>query len=351
MARGITSSPYGQLPDGTPVALYRLTNRSGAWCEISTYGAIITALELPDRTGMLGDVVLGFERLDDYLAHNPYFGAVIGRVSNRVAKGTFLLNGRRYTLATNNGANALHGGRRGFDKVIWQAEPRLDPEGPALGLRYTSADGEEGYPGELQVQVTYAFTDANELRISYEAVTDRDTPLNLTNHSYWNLAGQGTILAHELRLCASRYTPVDEALIPTGVIAPVAGGPMDFTSPKEIGRDFAHLGNQPVGYDHNFVIDGGGRALVLAARVRDPATGRILEVLTDQPGVQFYTGNFLDGSLVGKRGQRYGPYAGFCLETQHFPDAVNQPHFPSTILRPGETFRSTTVHRFSVAPS
>ncbi len=292
-------------------------------------------------------MVLGFERLADYLSNGPYFGAAIGRVGNRIAGGSFTLNGRTHQLAVNNGPNSLHGGRRGFDKVVWRAEPRLEADGPAVTFRYLSPDGEEGYPGNLAVTMTYRLTDANELRIDYEAAADQDTPVNLTNHSYWNLAGGGTILSHRLALWAARYTPVDAELIPTGRIEAVAGGPMDFTAEKEIGRDLHLLTNRPAGYDHNFVIDGGGAGLVPAARAVEPRTGRVLEVLTDQPGVQFYSGNFLDGTRRGKRGEPYPQYAGFCLETQHFPDAVHHPQFPSIILRRGETYRSTTVHRFS----
>lgn len=347
MSRGIISNPYGALPDGTPIELHTLTNAAGCRCRAITYGAIITEVHVPDRAGRLGDVVLGFEHLADYLTNGPYFGAAIGRVGNRIAGGSFTLNGRTHRLAVNNGPNSLHGGRRGFDKVVWRAEPRLEADGPAVTFRYLSPDGEEGYPGNLAVTMTYRLTDANELRIDYEAVGDQDTPVNLTNHSYWNLAGGGTILSHRLALRAARYTPVDAELIPTGRIEAVAGGPMDFTAEKAIGRDLGLLANLPAGYDHNFVIDGGGEGLVPAARAVEPRSGRVLEVLTDQPGVQFYSGNFLDGSLRGKRGERYPQYAGFCLETQHFPDAVHHPQFPSIILRRGETYRSTTVHRFS----
>jgi len=343
----ITDAHFGRLSDGTAIERYTLANAAGAFCKLITYGAIITEVHVPDRAGVLGDVVLGFDALSDYETKNPYFGAAIGRVGNRVAKGAFTLDGQAFTLAVNNGVNSLHGGRRGFDKVVWRAEPHVCPEGPAVTFRYTSPDGEEGYPGNLEVKMTYVLSDANELRIDYEATTDRDTPINLTNHSYWNLAGRGTVLDHLLTLNASCYTPVDSTLIPTGRIEPVAGGPMDFTRGKPIGRDLGRLATEPQGYDHNFVIDGSGHGLVLAARVAEPDSGRILEVLTDQPGVQFYSGNFLDGSLVGKNRLIYPRYGGLCLETQHFPDSVHHENFPSTLLHPGETFRSTTLHRFS----
>jgi len=345
MPKGLAPTLYGRLPDGTAIERYTLRNAGGAICTVITYGAIITEVHVPDRSGILGDVVLGFDDLAGYVAKNPYFGAAIGRVGNRVARGSFTLNGQTFHVPVNNGPNSLHGGRRGFDKVVWRAEPELRPEGPAIVFHYTSADGEEGYPGNLQVKMTYLWSDANELRIDYEATTDRDTPVNLTNHSYWNLAGRGTILDHGLMLAARRYTPVDADLIPAGQIAAVAGGPMDFTVPKPIGRDLRQLPGDPQGYDHNYVLDGTG--LALAARVEESASGRRLEIFTDQPGVQFYSGNFLDGSLTGKNGVVYPRHGGFCLETQHYPDSVNQPHFPSTILHPGETYRTTTRHRFS----
>jgi aldose 1-epimerase len=347
MPKRFAPTPYGLLPGGAAVDLYTLENARGAVCKVITYGAIITEIHVPDRRGVLGDVVLGFDQLSDYASKNPYFGAAIGRVGNRIAQGTFTLNGRRHQLAVNNGPNSLHGGQRGFDKVVWRAQANQTPAGPAVTFHYCSPDGEEGYPGNLAVKMTYLWSDANELRIDYEATTDQDTPINLTNHSYWNLAERGSILDHVLTLSASRYTPVDAELIPTGQIEPVAGGPMDFTLGKPIGRDLWQLAGQPQGYDHNYVIDRSTEGLVKAAHVADPASGRRLEVFTDQPGVQFYSGNFLDGSLIGKKGAIYDRHGGFCLETQHFPDAVHHPEFPSTLLRPGETFRSATVHRFS----
>lgn len=348
MKASVTQSSFGKLPDGTPVELYTLTNKKGAVCKVMTCGAIITELHVPDRAGQPGDIVLGFDNLEGYLKGHPYFGAAIGRVGNRIAKGRFTLDGKTFTLATNNGPNHLHGGLKGFDKVVWKAEPLQVKDGAAVRFNYTSPDGEEGYPGTLKVTMVYTLTDKNELRIDYEAATDKATPVNLTNHSYWNLAGGGDILGHELTLRARRFTPVDDTLIPTGEIRPVKGSPMDFTRAKPIGRDLKQLTNDPRGYDHNYVLDSGGGRMALAARVFEPKTGRVLEIRTDQPGVQFYSGNFLDGTLTGKHGAVYQKHFGFCLETQHFPDSVNHPSFPSTILRPGQTYRTTTVHKFSV---
>jgi len=271
----------------------------------------------------------------------------VGRYANRIANARFTLDGRTYTLAANDGPHALHGGRKGFDKVVWAAEPVPVPHGVAVRFSYTSPDGEEGYPGNLKARVTYTLTDDNELRMDYEATTDKPTVVNLTNHTYWNLAGGGAIYDHELTLHADHFTPVDTTLIPTGEIAPVAGTPMDFTRPKPIGRDLKRLTNQPQGYDHNFVLRGGGGKLAPCATIYEPRTGRVLEIWTDQPGVQFYSGNFLDGTLTGKGGRVYRQHHGFCLETQHFPDSPNQPKFPSTVLRPGQVYRTTTVHKFS----
>ena len=347
MPLNVTQSPYGRMPDGAPVEQYTLTNANGLFLSVINYGAIITEMHVPDRDGKLGDVVLGFDHLGEYLVKSPYFGAIIGRVGNRIARGKFTLDGKTYTLAVNNGANHLHGGLKGFDKVLWAAEPLNVPDGAAVQFRYTSRDGEEGYPGTLKVKATYTLTNTNELRFDYEATTDHDTPVNLTNHSYWNLAGKGDVLGHVLMLNAPDYTPVDDGLIPTGKIEPVAGTPMDFTKPKPIGRDLAQLKDDPQGYDHNFVLRQGGHGLSLAARVYEPVSGRVMTVFTDQPGVQFYTGNFLDGSLVGKNGAAYRQHAALCLETQHFPDSVNHPNFPSTILHPGETYRTTTIYRFT----
>ena len=342
----VERSAFGTLPDGTAVDLFTLKNPNGMVVKVITYGAIITEIQAPDRNGKLGDIVLGFDNLDAYLKGHPYFGAAIGRVGNRIAKGRFTLDGKTYKLAANDGPNHLHGGRIGFDKVVWAATATATEDAAQVKFTYTSKDGEEGYPGNLKVTMTYTLTTKNELRIDYRASTDKATPVNLTNHSYWNLAGEGDILSHELRLFANAFTPVDATLIPTGEIRIVKDTPMDFTQPKPIGRDLKQLANKPQGYDHNFVPNSHGRTLALAARVVEPKTGRVLEILTDQPGVQFYSGNFLDGTLTGKRGVVYKQYYGFCLETQHFPDSVNQPTFPSVILRPTQTYRTTTVHRF-----
>lgn len=345
---GVRKMDFGKTPDGTAVDLYVLTNGQGVQAKVITFGGIVTELHVPDKDGKFGDVVLGFEDLDGYLKGHPFFGAIVGRVANRIAKGRFTLDGKEYQLATNNGPNALHGGKVAFDKKVWKAEGQQTQDGPAVTLTYFSADGEEGYPGNLSVSVTYTLTDKNELKIDYQATTDKATPVNLSNHSYFNLAGPGSgdILGHVVELMADQYTPVDDTLIPTGEIAPVKGTPLDFTMPHAIGERIRELKGKPVGYDHNFVLRGGGRSLALAARVREPKTGRVMEMLTTEPGVQFYTGNFLDGSVKGK-GTAYKQYQGFCLEAQHFPDSVNRPSFPSVILRPGERYTQTTVYRFS----
>jgi aldose 1-epimerase len=346
---GVQKIPFGKTSDGTAVDLYVLTNGHGVTAKVMTYGAILTELHVPDRDGKLEDVALGFNNLEGYLAGHPYFGATVGRVANRIARGRFTLDGKEYRLAVNNGPNALHGGRKGFDKVVWQAEAVEGSGAPAVRLRYRSPDGEEGYPGNLDVVVTYSLTDDDAVRIDYEARTDKPTPVNLTNHSYFNLAGPraADILGHELMLAADHYTPANDTLIPTGEIKPVRGTPLDFTTPTTIGARIDQLKGDPVGYDHNFVLRGGGKSPALAARVHEPKTGRVLEMSTTEPGVQFYTGNFLDGTLKGKGGTVYRKHAGFCLEAQHFPDSVNHPEFPSTILRPGQTYTQTTVYKFS----
>ena len=343
----VQSSAFGKLPDGTAVDLYTLTNANGLVAKITSYGAIITELHVPDRQGVLGDVVLGFDNLDQYLKGHPYFGATVGRVANRIAKGRFTLDGKTYVLATKNGPNHLHGGLKGFDKMIWKAEPQT---GAAVKFTYTSPDGEEGYPGTLAVAVTMTLRDVNDLRLDYAATTDQPTPVNLTNHSYFNLAGAGSALEHEMMIAADCYTPSDSELIPTGEIKPVKGTPMDFTTPQRIGSRFAQLRTNPLGYDDNYVLNAGGDVLALAARVCEARSGRVMEVHTTQPGVQFYTGNFLNGSLTGKRGVVYQQHCAFCLETQHFPDSVNQLKFPSVILRPGQTYRRTTIYKFSTQP-
>jgi aldose 1-epimerase len=351
----IQKQPFGRTAAGEDVDLYVLSNQHGMEAAITNYGAILVSLKVPDRTGKPGDVVLGYDNLDGYLRQNPYFGAIVGRYGNRIAKGRFTLDGKEYTLARNNGENALHGGIKGFDKVVWTARDASTKGSPAVELTYVSKDGEEGYPGTLTVTVTYSLNDANELRIDYAATTDKATVLNLTNHSYFNLAGegQGDVLGHQVMLNAGKFTPVDAGLIPTGELRDVKGTPFDFTQPVAIGARINERDEQLIrglGYDHNWVLRGGGGSMALAARVYEPTSGRVMEVLTDQPGVQFYTGNFLDGTIHGKGGKAYQHRYGFCLETQHFPDSPNHPAFPSTVLRPGEKYRSATVFRFSTRP-
>jgi aldose 1-epimerase len=350
----VNRSSFGRMPDGTAVDLYTLANPHGIEIRAITYGAVIVSVRTPDRAGRFADIVLGFDAFDDYLTKSRYFGAVVGRYGNRIAKGRFTLDGRTFQLATNNGVNHLHGGVRGFDKVVWKAEPFERGGAVGVALTYTSRDGEEGYPGTLQAKVTYTLTPSDELIVQYEASADKATPINLTNHSYFNLAGNGDILAHQLTLEADRFTPVDETLIPTGEIAPVEGTPFDFRKPTAIGAringDHEQLrrGN---GYDHNFVLAAASGASAGStprhfARVLEPSSGRTLDVATTEPGVQFYSGNFLDGSATGKGGHVYGRRTGFCLETQHFPDSPNHPNFPTAILRPGTTYSSKTVFTF-----
>ncbi len=321
---------------------------------VSTYGGIVTTLTALDSDGGFADVVLGFDNLDGYLAGHPYFGAIVGRYGNRIAKGTFVLDGEKYELAENNNGNHLHGGIVGFDKKLWRAHPVSTPEGPQLQLTATSADGEEGYPGRLDLDVTYTLTHRNALRIDYRATTDKPTHINLTNHSYFNLMGAGCrdILGHEISIAADRFTPVDKGMIPTGEARDVAETPMDFRTAVAIGariEDDEEQLRMGGGYDHNWILNSADSALSPAARVHEPTSGRVMEVLTTEPGVQFYTANFLDGSLSGKKGKTYGRRSALCLETQHFPDSPNRPEFPTTILRPDEEFASTTVYRFSVA--
>ena len=350
--RGVTRAPFGTLRNNTPVEIYTLTNAGGTQMRVTNYGGTITSLKVPDRTGVFGDVVLGFDTIDGYLKDPPYFGALIGRYGNRIAKGQFTLDGNTYQLAVNNGPNHLHGGIKGFDKVLWNAMPADGPEGVSVTLTRTSPDGEEGYPGNLQVTVRYVLTDTNELRIDYRATTDKATPVNLTQHSYFNLAADGgDVLGHELVLHADRYTPVDETLIPTGALAAVEGTPFDFRTPAAIGAridaDHVQLKNGK-GYDHNWVLTRTGAGLEPAAAVFEPKTGRTLQVATTEPGIQFYSGNFLDGTISGKEGRVYARRTGFCLETQHFPDSPHHPNFPTTILKPGETYASKTVFTFGV---
>jgi aldose 1-epimerase len=338
---------FGKTPDGKQVDLYTLTNTSGIRARITNFGAILVSLEVPDRNGNLADITLGFDKLDGYLGEHPYFGAIVGRYANRIGKATFKLDGVEYKLAANNGENHLHGGIKGFDKKVWRLEDIGDTsEGAMVKLSYISEDGEEGYPGNLACSVIYTLTEDDKLKISYEAETDKKTVVNLTNHSYFNLAGQGSgdILGHVLTINADKYTVVDEGLIPTGENRNVKDTPMDFTTPMTIG---SRIGQVEGGYDHNYVLKSGGGKLALAVTVSEPTSGRIMEIRTDQPGVQFYTGNFLDGSITGKAGKVYKKHYGFCLETQHFPDSPNKPDFPSVVLRPGQKYTTETVYKFS----
>jgi aldose 1-epimerase len=348
---------FGQTPDGTPVDLYILrdgTSKTSAEAAICTYGGIVVWLKVPDRNGQMGDVVLGYDNLAGYLKESPYFGALIGRYGNRIAKGKFKLDGKEYTLATNNGPNALHGGLKGFDKVVWKASILARPSGPALQLRYTSKDGEEGYPGNLNVTAVYSLTDDNALKLEYTATTDKDTIVNLTHHSYFNLAGKGDILGHEVMIPADTFTPVDSTLIPTGELQPVGGTPFDFRKPTAIGarinQDDAQL-KAGGGYDHNWVINKKLGDLTIMARVYEPTSGRVMEVSSTEPGLQFYSGNFLDGKITGKGGWNYKFRNGLCMEPQHYPDSPNQPNFPSVVLKPGEVYKSTIIYRFLVQPS
>lgn len=348
----ISKQTFSSTPDGEPVDLYNLRNSRGVEASIMTYGGIITSLKTPDKSGQLGDIVLGYDNLNGYVKNNPYFGALIGRYGNRIAKGHFTLAGQTYTLATNNGPNALHGGLKGFDKVVWKVvKADVGPDGPQLQLSYLSKDGEEGYPGNLQVNATYTLTDDNELRLEFSATADKNTICNLTAHSYFNLAGRGTILDHVLMIPADRFTPVDSTLIPTGVLQPVAGTPFDFRTPAAIGAR-VNQGNEQLkfagGYDHNWVINKPLSQFGLMGRVSEPTSGRVLEVWSDQPGVQFYSGNFLDGTVTGKGGWTYQFRDGLCLEPQHYPDSPNQPEFPSVELKPGRTYHNTIVYKFGL---
>ncbi|MFT3739891.1 MAG: aldose epimerase family protein [Breznakibacter sp.] len=340
----ITKQDWGKLSTGEAVELYTLKSTTGIELKITTYGGAVTSLKTPDNKGQMGNIVLGFDNLAQYEKGTPFFGALIGRYGNRIAKGLFTLNDSTYTLQTNDGPNHLHGGKVGYDKVVWNAEAIESKDAPALKLTYLSKDGEEGYPGNLQVTVVYTLK-GNDLQIDYHATTDKATPVNLTNHAYYNLAGEGTILDHELTLNAPQYTPVDSTLIPTGELVEVKGTPFDFTTPFAIG---ARIDSVPGGYDHNFALaPATGDSLNFAARLTDPSSGRVMEIFTKEPGIQFYSGNFLDGSIVSGT-RSLVKYSGLCLETQHFPDSPNKPNFPSTILNPGETYSTTTVMRFGV---
>jgi len=351
--RGVSKQAWGKTAAGDAVDLYTLTNASGASVRIATLGGTVVSLKVPDRAGALGDVVLGFDSLDGYLRPHPFFGVLVGRYGNRIGNARFALDGKTYTLAKNNGANSLHGGVKGFDKYVWKARPVDSPDGLALELTHVSPDGDEGFPGTLSVTVRYTWTDANGLRIDYTATTDKPTVLNLTNHSYFNLSAGAspTILDHTLHLLADKYTPVDKGLIPTGELRAMAGTPFDFTKARRIG-EFIDADDEQIkfggGYDHNFVFRSQPGTMRLGARVTDPASGRVMDVTTTEPGVQFYTGNFLDGSIVGRTGKPYVKRSGLCLETQHYPDSPNKPAFPSVVLRPGETYKTTTQYTFSV---
>lgn len=346
-AMTINVESFGKTPDGQEVELYTLANINGMRARITNYGAILVSLEVPDKAGKLADITLGYDTLDGYLTRHPYFGSTVGRYANRIGGAKFKLNDVEYTLAANNGPNHLHGGIKGFDKVVWKLEEiKAESDKALVKLSYLSKDGEEGYPGNLACTVTYTLTKGGELKISYEAETDKTTIVNLTNHSYWNLAGQGNgdILGHELMLNADKYSPVDEALIPTGEIRSVKDTPMDFTRPMTIG---SRIGQVEGGYDHNYVLNNsGGGGLALCAKVYEPTSGRIMEIYTTEPGVQFYTGNFLDGSITGKSDRIYRKHYGFCLETQHFPDSPNKPDFPSVVLNPGDKYMTNTTYKF-----
>lgn len=346
----VEAKPFGKTKDGTPITVYTLINSRGLKAKLIDYGATLISVETPDKNGKLANITLGFPSLDGYVQRHPYFGSTVGRYGNRIAGGKFKLDGKEYSLATNNGPNHLHGGLKGFDAVVWKAEQIKEPSGVGVKFTYRSKDGDEGYPGNLDVTVTYTLTNNSELKIDYEAKTDKATVLNLTNHTYWNLAGAGSgdILKHELTIAADKYLPIDDTSIPIGKPADVKGTPFDFTTPHAIGERIGELKKEPhktKGYDHCYVLRGQAGKLELAARAKDPASRRIMEIFTTEPGVQLYCGNFLGGG-AGEGG--YKQHDAFCLETQHYPDSPNQQQFPTTVLRPGETFKSTTVHKFSV---
>ncbi|MCU0785429.1 MAG: galactose mutarotase [Verrucomicrobia bacterium] len=346
----ISKAPFGKAPDGTPVDIYTLYNGNGAEARICNYGGIVTSLKVPDRNGRLGDVVLGYDSLAGYLKSSPYFGCLVGRYGNRIARGKFKLGGTTYTLATNNGPNSLHGGIQGFDKVVWEATTVNGRGGPMLKLHYVSPDGEEGYPGNLSVTAVYTLTDDNELRLDYTATTDKETVVNLTHHSYFNLRGHGDNLGHVVQINADEFIPVDSTLIPTGELRPVEGTPFDFRKPTAIGAR-VNADDQQIkfggGYDHCWVINQKPGELAQQAVVYEPESGRVMEVWSTEPGLQFYGGNFLDGTITGKGGWTYQYRNGFCMEPQHFPDSPNQPDFPSVVLKPGQTYRNTIIYKFS----
>jgi aldose 1-epimerase len=347
----ITVTPFGPPQNGIAVDRYTLRNKNGVEAAICNYGGLVISFKVPNRWGGFGDVVLGYDNLADYIKDSPYFGAMIGRYGNRIAKGKFTLDGKEYTLAINNGPNALHGGLKGFDKVVWEPKILARSEGPSLQLRYTSKDGEEGYPGNLSVTAVYTLTDDNALKLEYTATTDKDTVINLTQHSYFNLAGKGDILNHTVMIPADKFTPVDSTLIPTGELKPVDGTPFDFRTSTPIGARIGQDDEQLKfggGYDHNWVINKPMGKLGLMARVFEPTSGRVLEVLSTEPGLQFYTGNFLDGKLKGKGGWVYQKRNAFCMEPQHYPDSPNQPNFPSVVLKPGQVYKNIIIFKLSV---
>ncbi len=346
----IEVKPFGKA-DGQDVQLYTLTNAKGMKAQITNYGAIVTSLTAPDKNGKFDDIVMGYDNLDAYVKNSPYFGAIVGRYGNRIGKGKFTIDGKEYSVTVNDGANHLHGGKKGFNKVVWQSEKVESPTGVGVKLTYLSKDGEEGYPGNLKAVVTYTLTNDNELRVDYEATTDKATPVNLTHHGYWNLTGmQSDILGHQLMIPADKTTPVDSGLIPTGELAGVEGTPFDFRKSTAIGARI-NAENEQIkfgkGYDHNWVLNKKDGEMSVAAELYEPTSGRVVTISTTEPAIQFYSGNFLDGTITGKGGKVYKLRSGLCLETQHYPDSPNKPNFPTTLLKPGQTYKTTTVHKFS----
>jgi aldose 1-epimerase len=345
-AKPIQKASFGKV-DGKPVDLYTLTNAKGAVAKITNYGAIVTELHVPDRNGKMGDVVLGFDNVDDYVKKSPFFGSIVGRVANRIKDATFVLAGQTYTLNANDKPHTLHGGVKGWDKVIWTAEAKETKDGPSLKLTHVSPDGEEKFPGTVTATATYTLTNENELKVEMTATTDKPTLVNMAHHSYWNLAGDGTILDHELVIHADKYTP-GTPMVPDGTVKPVKGTPFDFTVVKPIGRDLKAAGGKPVGYDHNWIVNGDPTAMREVAKLKDPKSGRVMTIVADQPGLQFYTGNFMDGSNTGK-GVKQVQYSGLCLETQKFPNSINVPAWKDeVILKPGQTYKHTMIHKFTV---
>jgi aldose 1-epimerase len=349
--KAIEKASYGKV-DGKPVDIYTLTNAKGAFVKITNYGAIVTELHVPDKAGKLGDVVLGFDNVGDYVKQSPYFGAIVGRVANRIANATFELDGKTYKLTANDAPHHLHGGKKGWDKVIWKAEPSETPAGPSLKLTHVSPDGEESYPGTVTATTIYTLTNDNELKVEMQATTDKTTLVNMAHHSYWNLAGDGTILDHVLTMPADKYTPGPpnadgKVAVPDGKVVPVKGTPFDFTVAKPIGKDLKAAGGKPVGFDHNWVVNGDPHAFRVAAILKDPKSGRVMTISADQPGLQFYSGNFMDGKTKGK-GVTHPQYAALCLETQKFPNSVNVPAWRAeVVLKPGQTYKHTMVHKFT----